>query len=103
MDDFGTGYSSLSYLKSFPLDELKIDRSFVDGVPEGADDVAIVTAIIAMSHSLGLTVVAEGVESREQLAFLRERGCDQFQGYLCHRPLPASEWPPLLTRTKDEH
>jgi diguanylate cyclase (GGDEF)-like protein len=98
VDDFGTGYSSLSNLKSLPLDELKIDRSFVDGVPRDADDVAIVSAIIAMAHSLGLTVVAEGVEKEEQLAFLEDRGCDEYQGYLFSRPVAPNEWTALFER-----
>jgi diguanylate cyclase (GGDEF)-like protein len=96
VDDFGTGYSSLSYLKRFPLDELKIDRSFVQGVPDDGDDAAIVTAIVGLTHSLGLKVVAEGVETPEQLAFLRDRGCDEFQGYLCSRPVAVEEWARLL-------
>jgi len=98
IDDFGTGYSSLSYLKRFPLDELKIDRSFVKGVPHDADDAAIVSAIIGMAHGLGLVVVAEGVETREQLAFLEERGCEEFQGFLFSRAVPPAEWEALLAR-----
>jgi diguanylate cyclase (GGDEF)-like protein len=91
IDDFGTGYSSLSYLKSFPLSVLKMDRSFIQGVPEALHDTAIVRAIIAMAHGLDLTVVAEGVERPEQADFLRDEGCDFVQGFLLSRPLPAVE------------
>ena len=92
IDDFGTGYSSLSYIKRFPIDELKIDRSFITGVPTAKDDSAIVTAIIAMSHSLGLSVVAEGVEEANQLEFLRGLECDVIQGFYFSKPLPAQEF-----------
>lgn len=92
MDDFGTGFSSLGYLKSFPLDILKIDQSFVRGVPYDNGDVSIVHAIIAMARSLGLEIVAEGVENPEQLGFLAEQGCQQIQGYLFGRPMPSHDF-----------
>jgi diguanylate cyclase (GGDEF)-like protein/PAS domain S-box-containing protein len=91
IDDFGTGYSSLSYLKRFPLDVLKIDRSFVADVPGDADDEVIIDTIIAMAHRLKLNVTAEGVEEAAQVDFLREHGCDQMQGYYFARPMPAAE------------
>ncbi len=102
LDDFGTGYSSLSNLKRFPITELKIDRSFVKGVPDDSDDAAITAAVIAMGHALGMRLVAEGVETEAQVDFLRERGCEIYQGFLCSRPLAATDWPMLLSQLGTE-
>jgi len=96
IDDFGTGYSSMSYLKRFPIGCLKVDRSFVQGLPRSLDDAAIATAIISMAHSLRMSVVAEGVETPEQAAFLRSAGCDRLQGFLFGRPVPAAQIEPKL-------
>lgn len=98
IDDFGTGYSSLSYLKRFPIDTIKIDQSFVKDLHLDTDDAAICAAILAMSQQLGLNVVAEGVETREQLDFLRRHKCNHIQGYICSKPLPANEFFDLLLR-----
>ena len=100
LDDFGTGYSSLSYLKRFPIDVLKIDRSFVRDIHENADDAAIAHAVIAMGHRLGMRVVAEGVENLAQLALLREYGCDALQGFYFSRPVPAEEFTLMLRQGK---
>ncbi|MDP1667404.1 MAG: EAL domain-containing protein, partial [Methylobacter sp.] len=96
IDDFGTGYSSLACLKHFPLDLLKIDKSFIDDIPHLQDDMEIAATIIAMGHILGFKVLAEGVETPEQLAFLQEKGCDMYQGYIKSKPVSAHEIVELL-------
>lgn len=100
IDDFGTGYSSLSNLKRFPLDTIKVDRTFIGDIPSDADDMAITSAIIAMGRSLALTVVAEGVETEEQLDFLREHACDEYQGYYFSKPIEGRAFAELL-RARD--
>lgn len=100
LDDFGTGYSSLSYLRRFPIDELKIDRSFINDIHNNPDDAAIAAAIIAMARSLGLSVVAEGVENREQAELLAILGCSQVQGYYYARPMTVSAFTARLRDQK---
>jgi EAL domain-containing protein (putative c-di-GMP-specific phosphodiesterase class I) len=96
LDDFGTGYSSLSYLKRFPIDYLKIDRSFVQDITTDAFGAGLVQAIIAMANVLHIKVIAEGVETQEQLDFLRRHDCDITQGYFCSRPLAVQTFTELL-------
>ena len=103
IDDFGTGYSSLSYLKRFPIGALKIDQSFVHDITTDADDATIVSAVIGMGRNLNLRVIAEGVETSEQLEFLRVHLCDEGQGFLFSHPLPAEDFALLLHTEKTKH
>ena len=98
IDDFGVGYSSLTHLKRFPIDTLKVDRSFIRDLPQNAEDKALTEAIIAMGKSLNLTVVAEGVETQEQQTFLRDRACDEMQGFFFSKPIPSGEFAELLRK-----
>ena len=99
IDDFGTGYSSMSLMKQFPIDTIKIDRSFVRDLADDSEDQAIAQAIISMGKALGMTVIAEGVETVEQREFLRAHACDEMQGYLFSKPLPPRELAELLRST----
>ena len=103
LDDFGTGYSSLSYLRRFPVDVLKLDKSFIDEIHTNSGDEALVKSIIQMSQVLGIKVVAEGVELQQQLAVLKEAGCDFIQGYYFSKPLPGDEIQAFLTQLAREH
>lgn len=103
IDDFGTGYSSLAYLKRFPIDELKIDRSFVRDIPDDPDDMQIASAIIGMARGLNLRVLAEGVETAAQRDFLLAQGCHAYQGFLCSRPVPAAQFAELASRQQAAH
>jgi EAL domain-containing protein (putative c-di-GMP-specific phosphodiesterase class I) len=96
IDDFGIGYSSLSALKQFPLDSIKIDRSFIRDITSVSEDKALTDAIIAMGRTLSLTVVAQGVETKEQADFLRDNACDEFQGFYFNKPVPADQVEVLL-------
>jgi EAL domain-containing protein (putative c-di-GMP-specific phosphodiesterase class I) len=96
IDDFGTGYSSMSLMKQFPIDTIKIDRSFVRDLPNDSEDQAIAQAIISMGKALGMTVIAEGVETVEQQTFLRNHACDEMQGFLFSKPLPARQMAEML-------
>ena len=101
IDDFGTGYSSLSALKTFPVARLKIDKSFIDGIPADENDKAVASAVISLGQKLNLKVIAEGVETDAQVAFLRENHCDEMQGYLFSRPIPAGDVEELLKAVHD--
>ncbi|MBC3884053.1 EAL domain-containing protein [Undibacterium griseum] len=101
LDDFGTGFSSLSYLQRFPIDNLKIDRSFIHKIPENQDSVVLTHAIIAMANALGMSITAEGVENAEQMLFLTDSGCQEMQGFYFSRPLPAAGFEKLLANNRE--
>ncbi len=98
IDDFGTGYSSLAYLKRFPVDSVKVDKSFINDIPQDSNDAAIVQAIIALAHTLGLKVIAEGVENETQLETLQRFGCDEYQGYYCSKAIPGKDFIAFVER-----
>lgn len=98
IDDFGTGYSSLSHLQRFPINRLKIDQSFAQDVTHNSANASITRAIVSLAHSMNLSVLAEGVETKEQLALLRQQGCDEVQGHLYGRPMPGEKFEQLLSR-----
>ena len=100
IDDFGTGFSSLAYLKQFPITTLKIDRSFIRNLPDDEHDKTIIGLVMSLAKSLGMSVVAEGVETREQFDFLRQLHCEEFQGYLCSRPLPPEEFEQFIATNR---
>lgn len=102
IDDFGTGYTSISYLRQYPVSVLKIDQTFIKGIPQNQNDVAITSAVISLGHNLGLEVIAEGVETAEQMQFLVEHGCDSIQGYFFGRPVPASKFVQQLTKKSEQ-
>ncbi len=102
IDDYGTGYSSITYLKRFPFTALKIDRSFVQAALECHEDTTLVSTIIQLAHNLGLSITAEGVETKEQLAYLANEGCQHAQGYLISRPLVPAQFQALLESTEAE-
>jgi EAL domain-containing protein (putative c-di-GMP-specific phosphodiesterase class I) len=102
IDDFGTGYSSLSYLKRFPIDSIKIDRSFVRDVTTNLEDASICGAIVAMAHTLCIKVIAEGVETQEQWHYLKTLGCDEVQGFLVSKPVPVPEFEHFVANWQGE-
>jgi EAL domain-containing protein (putative c-di-GMP-specific phosphodiesterase class I) len=102
LDDFGTGYSSLSYIHRFPIDKIKIDRSFIIGIPHNQGSVAIVRAVAAMAGSLGIQLIAEGVDREEHVNFLRLLGCQEGQGYLFAKPMPEEQFLRLLEAQRED-